>query len=69
LVRFCEESGPVEIVLFQVGDALEDYIFVKHELGEPVRRLLASWDVGPKHCSKRLSYAKLGILRLESLLR
>jgi hypothetical protein len=65
LALFCKEAGPVEMVLFQPGDSVEDYIFVKHEMSEPVRSILAVWGVVPLPTIDQYPYAKLRTVQIE----
>lgn len=67
LALFCRESGPIEIVLFQVGDSVEDYFFVKHFLNKEAQTLMTKWQIEPHMSGKVATYAELGIMQLESL--
>lgn len=62
-----QEEGPIRIVLIQIGDQINDYIFVPHRPIEPVSRLLETWGIHPAAVYKTRRYKKLGVVTLESL--
>lgn len=63
-VRF--QQGPIRVVLIQIGDKNEDYVFVPHEPLEPVKKLLEAWGIVPEAAVKNRRYFSLGVASLES---
>lgn len=64
-----EEVSPLKIVINQIGDSIEAYVFVPHTLDPHVERLLETWDVLPNTDKyKTRPYKNIKVASLENLL-
>lgn len=59
------ESGPIRVVVTQVGDINHEYVFVPHEPVTSVSLLLQAWGTGPGMTGTIRHYKELRLSQLE----
>lgn len=58
----------LEIVVVQIGDTPNDYIFLRRDAGPATARILSTWGISESVSTER-DYRKLRVARLEQLFR
>ena len=61
------QDGDVEVVVVQVGDTPNDYVFVRSDRCIEVTELLAAWGISDETVMGDRNYAALGVVALEKL--
>lgn len=61
------ESGPIKIVIVQLGDSPNELIFFTHNPPVAVQRLISSWEIDPKKVKRIKPYKCLHEASLEKM--
>lgn len=70
LLRFAAtEDGPIRIVVFQIGGAPEQRVFLPHQRVRAVDELLTEFGIGPDLAARQCEYVPRSGITLEALYR
>jgi hypothetical protein len=62
-----EEDGDVQLVILQIGDTPNDYVYVRRDPSGGAARMLEQWDIGAAGSFEEKKYRALGVATLENL--